>query len=117
MRRLDIFFFRDLPEYRIDDLCLLIAREAMHSREEWEIVLFAPLGYFFVGEHHELLDQLMGIIAFPFFDIDWSFLYSVLPSTLEVKIYFSRLECDFPFFSSAFFEDMIESCGNFYGFS
>lgn len=96
-----------MSQYSIDDLSLLITRETMYSREKWEIMFFAPLRYLFVREYHELFNQLVGVIAFSSFDIFWSFLYSTLYIIFEVKIYLRRLECDFPFFSSTLFENMI----------
>ncbi len=71
-------------------------------------MFFTPLSDLLVGEYHELFDQLVSIVSFPFFDIYWSLLYSFFPIILELKIYLRRLECDFPFFSASFFEEMVE---------
>lgn len=71
--------------------------------------MMTPFGYFFIGEYHEFLDELMCIISFSFFDSERSFCSctnGILMS--KIKIDLSRFECYLTFFASAFFEYMIE---------
>jgi len=100
----------------------------MNPREKGEAMVMTPFCDFFIREYHEFFDELVSIIAFAFLDIYWSFCLSNHPLPLryggrplkrgigsasldrfKVKIDFCRLKCDFPFFSPAFFEDMVET--------
>lgn len=81
----------------------------MYSGEKWKSIIFTPFCHFFIGKNHEFLDELVSIISFSFFDTKRSFDNIIFCISIsKIKIDLRRFKRNFSFFSSTFFEDIIE---------